>query len=51
MPGLPLRTTERGADVEVPFPVIQVDELWIRISVADDDIQIGIAIEVHEKSA
>jgi RNA polymerase-interacting CarD/CdnL/TRCF family regulator len=38
----------RRAHVEVSLPVVQVDEFGIRRVVADDDVEIAIAIEVDE---
>src|SRR6185295_14822088 len=45
----PTRLAERAGLGKVSLPIVQVQELAIRLVVADDDVQIPIAIDIGER--
>src|SRR4051812_26613722 len=44
----PFRSAERAELREVPLPVITVNQLAIRLVVADDDVQLSVSIHIRQ---
>jgi hypothetical protein len=46
--GRPFRAPEVGADLEMPVTVVEVDKVGVGVVVADDHIQVSVAVHVDE---